>query len=173
MRDLTREILCPVAEALAARGYTLFHLEEPWLPYFGIPAGDWDDFDKAVGAIREATEGSTLVLHAFFGDAGPHVDRLRRLPVDAVGVDFVETDVDELGSSWDVGILAGALDGRSSPIEPVEGTMSFLRRLAQTLEPPAVFVSSNSELEHLPRDVAREKVLRLGEVSAAFKEQMA
>ena len=173
MRELTREVLCPVAEALAARGHRLIHLEEPWLPYFGIAQGDWDDFEKAVGEIREVTRSATLVLHTYFGDAGPYADRLRKLPVDAVGIDFVETELAELGASWEIGIVAGTIDGRSSPVEPAEGTVAFLRRVADTLEPPSLFVSSNSELEFLPRDVARAKVLRLGEVSARLKEELA
>ncbi len=173
MADLTREVLCPVASALAARGYDVIHLEEPWLPYFGIDPADWDDVGKAVGEVRDAARDVTLVLHAYFGDAGPHVDRLRRLPVDAVGVDFVETDLGSLGSGWDTGIVAGVLDGRSSPIESTEGTVEFCLRVAESTGAPALFVTSNSELELLPQELARRKVLRLGEVSAALKERLA
>ncbi len=173
MMDLTREVLRPVAQALVGRGYQVIHLQEPWLPYFGIDAADWDDFEKAVGEVREATQGATLVVHTYFGDAAPHVDRLRRLPVDAVGIDFVETDLDALGSNWETGIVAGVLDGRSSPIESVEGTVGFVKRIAETVQPASVFVSSNCELEFLPRDLARRKVLRLGEISARLKEELA
>ena len=169
MRDLAREILRPLAQELSGRGYGLLHLQEPWLVYFGTDRGDWDDFEKAVGEIREVTEGATLVLNTYFGDAGPYADRLRRLPVDAVGIDFVETDVDELGTKWEVGLLAGVLDGRRSPIEPVEPTVEFARRAVETLGAPSLFVSSNSELELLPRDIARRKVLRLGEIAAQLK----
>src|SRR5438477_219103 len=78
MLDLTREILRPVCEGLAGRGYGLIHLEEPWLPYFGIDAADWGEFEKAVLELREATAGVTLVLHTYFADSGPHIDRLRK-----------------------------------------------------------------------------------------------
>ena len=170
MRDLTREILRPVAQELAGRGYRLIHLQEPWLVYFGMDSADWDDFEKSVGEVREATEGATLILNTYFGDAGPYADRLGRLPVDAVGIDFVETDVDELGAKWQVGLLAGVMDGRRSPIEPVEPTVEFARRAVETLGAPSLFVSSNSELELLPRDIARHKVLRLGEIAAQLKD---
>jgi 5-methyltetrahydropteroyltriglutamate--homocysteine methyltransferase len=173
MMDLTREVLRPVASSLVERGYGVIHLQEPWLPYFGIESADWDDFEKALGELREATGDATLVLHAYFGDASPHVDRLRRLPVDAVGIDFVATDVESLGSNWEVGIVAGVLDGRSSPIESTDGTVAFVKKVAETLQPLSVFVSSNCELEFLPRDLARQKVLRLGEVSARLKEELA
>ena len=138
--------------------------------YFGMDSADWDDFEKSVGEVREATEGATLILNTYFGDAGPYADRLGRLPVDAVGIDFVETDVDELGAKWQVGLLAGVMDGRRSPIEPVEPTVEFARRAVETLGAPWLFVSSNSELELLPRDIARHKVLRLGEIAAQLKD---
>jgi methionine synthase II (cobalamin-independent) len=112
-------------------------------------------------------------LHTYFGDAGPYVERLRRLPVDALGIDFVQTDLDELGSNWETGLLAGALDGRSSPVESRDGTIEFLRRVAETVSPSVLYVSSNCELEYLPRDIARQKVARLGEVSARLKGLLA
>jgi 5-methyltetrahydropteroyltriglutamate--homocysteine methyltransferase len=175
MMDLTREVLRPVAESLAARGYEVIHLQEPWLPYFGMEPADWDDFEKALTEIRDglSSAASSLVLHVYFGDAGPYVDRLRRMPVDAVGIDFVQTDIEELGSDWETGLLAGVLDGRSSPVESVEGTVEFGRRVAEAVSPPVLFLSSNCELEYLPRDIARQKVARLGEVSARLKEVLA
>jgi 5-methyltetrahydropteroyltriglutamate--homocysteine methyltransferase len=172
MGDLTREVLRPVAQALVGRGYQLIHLQEPWLAYFGMDLADWDDFEKGVGEIREATEGATLVLNTYFGDAGPYVDRLRRLPVDAVGIDFAETDVDELGAGWQVGLLAGVIDGRRSPLEPVEATAEFAAKAAESTGAPSLFVSSNCDLEFLPQDLAREKVLRLGEIGARLKEMV-
>lgn len=172
MRDLTRVVLRPVAQALVAQGYRLIHLQEPWLVYFGMDLADWDDFEKGVGEIREATEGATLVLNTYFGDAGPYADRLRRLPVDAIGIDFAETDVDELGTGWPTGLLAGVIDGRRSPLEPLDTTAEFAARAAASTGAPSLFVSSNCDLEFLPRDLARQKVLRLGEIGARLKEQL-
>jgi methionine synthase II (cobalamin-independent) len=113
-----------------------------------------------------------IVLHTYFGDAGPYADRLRRLPVDAVGIDFVETDPEELGSNWETGLLAGILDGRSSPIESTEGTVEFAQRVADMVAPTTLFLSSNCELQYLPKDIASQKVARLGEVLARLKEQL-
>jgi 5-methyltetrahydropteroyltriglutamate--homocysteine methyltransferase len=173
MRDLTRVILRPMAHALVGRGYRLIHLQEPWLVYFGMDQADWDDFEKGVGEVREATDGATLVLNTYFGDAGPFVDRLRRLPVDAVGIDFVETDLDELGTGWTVGLMAGVIDGRRSPLEPVEPTAEFAARAAESTGATQLLISSNCELEFLPRDLARQKIARLGEIGASLKARMA
>jgi 5-methyltetrahydropteroyltriglutamate--homocysteine methyltransferase len=173
MIDLTREVLAPLASALGTRGYEVVHLQEPWVAYYGIGRDDWGDFEKALTEVRESlAEATTLVLHAYFGDAGPHVDRLRRLPVDVLGIDLVETDPDSLGSGWEIGLLAGALDGRRSLAEEAEATADFVLRVTEKVEPRSLFVSSNSELELLPRDVARQKVLRLGEIASRLKGEL-
>jgi 5-methyltetrahydropteroyltriglutamate--homocysteine methyltransferase len=172
MMELSREILRPVAQTLAGRGYEVIHLQEPWLVYFGMDDGDWDDFAKAIDELRDGVEasGATLVLHTYFGDAAPYADRLRSLPVHVVGVDFVETDLDRLGRNWEVGVLAGCLDGRRSPLEDPMDVARFATAVADTLAPSILFLSSNSDLELLPRDVARGKVHRLGAAAARLKE---
>lgn len=112
----------------------------------------------------------TVVLHTYFGDAAPIADRLRELPVDVVGVDVVETDIHSLGGAWDTGLLLGCLDGRSSMIEPVDGSVRFVRRITDALEPAALYLSSNCDLEFLPSELARRKVLRLGEIARCVRE---
>jgi 5-methyltetrahydropteroyltriglutamate--homocysteine methyltransferase len=172
MVELAQGVLRPVAQALAARGYEVIHLQEPWLVYFGIAPGDWGPFGEALGALREGLSGSDarLILHTYFGDAAPYAGQLRELPVDAVGFDFVQTDPEALGTDWPVGVLAGVLDGRSSPLESVEQTVEFARQIHEALSPPDLYLSSNCELEFLPREVARQKVLRLGEIAARVRE---
>jgi 5-methyltetrahydropteroyltriglutamate--homocysteine methyltransferase len=168
MMELTRELLAPVVRNLAGRGYEIVHLQEPWLVYFGIDDADWDELEKSLTEIREAApEGTT-----YFGDAGRYADRLRRLPVDVVGVDLVETDPASLGTNWTTGLLAGCLDGRSSTVESAETTSAFITQVAERTGVPSLFVSSSSELELLPRDVARDKVLQLGQVAAGVREAL-
>ena len=171
--ELTREVLAPVVGALSARGYEVIHLQEPWLGYFGIEPEEWDPFEKALTEVRDAAADRTVVLHVYFGDAGPHADRLRALPVDVVGIDFVETDPASLGTHWSVGLLAGVLDGRSSLVESVDATVAFAKEALERTGASSLFVSSNAELELLPRDLARQKVERLGEIAARLKEDLA
>jgi 5-methyltetrahydropteroyltriglutamate--homocysteine methyltransferase len=174
MVGLASEALAPLAADLAGRGYEVVHLQEPWLAYFGIDDGAWEPFAEALGAVRDAVAGrAALVLHTYFGDASPHADRLRRLPVDAVGIDFVETDLDGLGADWEVGVLVGGLDGRRSLLERGDEVVAFAERVADRLRPPIMYLSSNSDLETLPRDLASEKVLRLGAAARRLEEVLA
>ncbi len=173
LRELAAEVLAPVIRGVVDRGARLVHLEEPWLPFFGAEPEAWDALDEALGELRSASGEATLVFHVYFGDAAPFAERLRRLPVDAVGIDFVETDVDALNGRWDTGVLVGCIDGRRSVLESVEGTVKFVQQVAERLQPPQVYISSNSELELLPRDVADRKIRLLGEVGARAKEALA
>jgi 5-methyltetrahydropteroyltriglutamate--homocysteine methyltransferase len=170
MEGLARDVLGPVAGELAGHGHEVVHLQEPWLPFFGIDDGDWPRFERSIAAIREAAPDATLVLHAYFGDVAPFADRLTRLPVDAVGVDLVETDAASLPSPWPVGLAAGSLDGRRSVVEPAEETVAFVEELADRLEPPSLFLIPNGDLQLLGPVVAERKLRLLGEAAARLRE---
>jgi 5-methyltetrahydropteroyltriglutamate--homocysteine methyltransferase len=173
-RTLGSNVLAPVAGALADRGFELLHLEEPWLPYHGIDDGGWAALEDALAAVRDSVgDRVQVVLHTYYADAAPFADRLRKLPVDAVGVDLVETDLDALGSNWEVGVLAGVIDGRRSLVEDPDQVATFAIRVADRLQPPALYVSSNSELEILPTEVAARKVLVLGEAADRVRKVLA
>jgi 5-methyltetrahydropteroyltriglutamate--homocysteine methyltransferase len=170
MEGLARDVLAPIAGELAGRGHEVIHLQEPWLPFFGIEDRDWPPFERSVAAIREGASGATLVLHAYFGDVAPFAERLVRLPVDVIGVDLVETDATSLPSPWPVGLAAGSLDGRRSVVEPVEETVAFVRDLADRLEPRSLFLIPNGDLQLLGPAVAERKLRVLGEAAARLRE---
>lgn len=171
MGELASGILRPLAQRLASDGYTIIHFQEPWLAFHGIEDGDWKPFADSLGTVTDGL-GATTVLHTFYGDASPWADRLRELPVDAIGFDFTYTDIEALGAEWDKGILVGCVDGRSSLIESAEHVVEFVRRVADRLKPPAIYVSSTSDLELLPQATASQKMLRLGEAGRLLRETL-
>ena len=170
--ELVRGVLTPAVTALAEAGFAVIHLQEPWLPFFGIDDASWGPLEAGLGELHQASGRATLVFHTYFGDVAPHADRLRRLPVDAVGIDFVETDLDALPSPWGTGLLVGCLDGRRSLPESADGTAKFVAQAAEALQPTELLVSSNSDLELLPREVADRKIRLLGEVRARAEEAL-
>ncbi len=169
MCDLARHVLRPAVAALAASGCQLIHLQEPWLAYFGIEPADWTPLEESLAALRDGLS-TPIVLQTYFGDAGPFAQRLRHLPVDAVGIDLVETDVDALGTDWEIGLVAGCLDGRRSLVESLDATVDLARGLAETVRPPRLYLSASCDLELLPREVAQRKVRHLGEAAARVRE---
>jgi len=170
MQELAEKLLRPAMVAAAAAGARVIHLEEPWLTYYGIDAADWQPFKAAVASMTTGV-AATVILHCYFGDAGPHIERLLDLPVTGIGVDLVETDVAALGRRWtDKALLIGCLDGRSSVVEPLDTTVELTQHIIDTVQPVELYLSSNCELQYLPTAVAEVKVRRLGEVARKAKE---
>ncbi|MGH2709814.1 MAG: hypothetical protein ACRDH9_01225, partial [Actinomycetota bacterium] len=139
MGTLAREILSPATAALVSAGHTLIHLEEPWLPYFGIEDASWHALEGSLQSIRDSAGDAKLIFHTYYGDAAPHADRLRRLPVDAVGIDFDETEADDLPAPWGTGLLAGVFDGRRSITEASGDVSDFVAGIVERLQPTALF----------------------------------
>ena len=169
MIELAGAVLRPAIDAAVAAGAGLIHLEDPWLAYVGIEPAAWAPLQEALELLHRDLR-ATLVFHTYFGDAGPHLDRLRRLPVDAIGVDLMDTDVMALGTKWDQDLVAGVFNGRSSILEPVDATVDLVRHLAEGPAPRNLYLSSNCELGFLPTVTAERKVQRLGEVARKAKE---
>ncbi|MDQ6884408.1 MAG: hypothetical protein M3077_09280 [Candidatus Dormibacteraeota bacterium] len=169
MGQIAERLLRPAIDAAVAAGAQVIHLEEPWVAYSGIEGNDWKPFEEALSALRPATK-ATIILHCYFGDAGRFKEQLLGLPVDGIGVDLVETDVSELGRGWDKDLLIGCLNGRSSIVEPLDSTVELARRIADTVRPRNLYLSSTCELGFLPTAVAEKKVQRLGEAANRLKE---
>ena len=169
MVALAQQVLRPAIDAAVAAGSELIHLEDPWLGYSGITREDWAPLSDAL-AILHGDLKATLAFHVYFGDAGPHVSQLLQLPVDAIGVDLIQTDIKALGSGWDKGLVAGVINGRSSILESSKNLVEVARHLADTVRPRNLYLSSNCELGYLPTVVAEQKVQRLGEAARTVKE---
>jgi methionine synthase II (cobalamin-independent) len=169
MVALAQQVLRPAIDAAVAAGSELIHLEDPWLGYSGIRREDWAPLGDALTILHQGLK-ATLAFHVYFGDAAPHIDRLRQLPVDAIGVDLIQTDIKALGSDWDKGLVAGVINGRSSILESPKKLVEVARHLADTVRPRNLYLSSNCELGYLPTVVAEQKVQRLGEAARTVKE---
>ena len=169
LKTITGAIFVPAITELRGAGYSLIHLEEPWLAYQGIEDESWEAFEASIAALRAAAGDATLILHTYYGDAAPHADRLRRLPVDAIGIDFDETDSEELPSPWGTGLLAGVFDGRRSVTEAAGDVSDFVVDVVERLQPTALFISSGSDLELSGPQVAPNKVRALGRAAQMLK----
>jgi 5-methyltetrahydropteroyltriglutamate--homocysteine methyltransferase len=169
MVELAEKVLRPAIDAAVAAGSELIHLEDPWLGYTGIGREDWAPLSDALNILHRDLK-ATLAFHVYFGDAGPHIDKLLQLPVDAIGVDLMQTDVKALGSGWNKGLVAGVINGRSSILESPKDLVEVARHLADTVRPRDLYLTSNCELGFLPTVVAEQKLQRLGEAARKAKE---
>lgn len=169
MIELVEQVLQPLARAGVSAGVELIHLEDPWLAYHGIESQAWAPLRSALDLLHRDL-GATLAFHVYFGDATPYIEELRRLPVDAIGIDLLETDISALGRKWDKGLVAGIIDGRHSPVESTDNLVEVARHLADIAPGYDLYLTSTCELSYLPTAVAERKVQRLGEAARKVKQ---
>lgn len=183
-RTYAEDVLAPQARDLDDRGYDLVVLHEPWIGVHGLAA---DDEDPLVAALEALARGTALPLHAhtYMGpatgegrpeqgpasrgeDPGDAVAALLEAPLEGVGVDFLETDLDDVAEAdWSgAQLLAGVVDARNSIVEDPATLEAFLEEAGDATGARGVTATHTASLEFLPTTIAEEKVQVLGEVGA-------
>ena len=148
---------------LQARGVSFVQLNEPYVPYNGSQQEDIDGLVKSLKSIRAANKTTRLGLHSYFGDSAPLAKRLETEGVvDAIGVDFLQTQIGDLPTSTEHDLIAGVVDGRNSDIEAVTELSPFIDQIQEHARPTTIYVTHNTDLEFLPETVARRKVQLIG-----------
>jgi 5-methyltetrahydropteroyltriglutamate--homocysteine methyltransferase len=157
-QTVAEAVLAPALDLLDAE---LVVLSEPFL------ARERDPDLDALGNALEALSGRLpLVLQLTFGDAAPLLDRLVKLPVDGLGVDFYLTSLDAIPEGFPKLLLAGVVDARSSAVEDSSTVAEFATRLRARTGGEIALVP-NGDLQFVPEPVARRKLVVLGEAKAA------
>jgi 5-methyltetrahydropteroyltriglutamate--homocysteine methyltransferase len=167
-------VLLPIAEKLAARDVRFLQLQEPWLVTHPSLATDLRVWQKTVSTLHTILTRKKIKLgvHTYFGDASPVLSTLLEFDLDAVGIDFFETSLDQLKNiSFGKELICGCLDARNSWLEKESTIADFIRQVQATLEPPTLYLTTNSDLEFVPEPVARRKVDLLGRLAAQFDSE--
>jgi methionine synthase II (cobalamin-independent) len=153
-------LLAPQLEAWAQGSCALVVLSEPFLPREPERVGE------LLEALARLPRPVPLALQLTFGDATPLLTPLADAPVDAVGIDFYATELEAVPVDYPKVLLAGVVDAASSLLEQPPELAAFARRLRDRC-PAGVVLAPNGDLEHVPEQIAREKLRRL---AAAAKE---
>ena len=175
--DLLRDVASAEREIirkLRSAGISLFQLAEPCLvyqPYRESFRGD-SETDLALGAIRSLVEDSPkdFVVQTYFGDAGPLIHELLRLPVSGIGIDLFETDISSLKERASKTLLLGVVDSRESFVEDPRWVADTARKFCESADYGDVVLSSNSDLKFVPLAIANQKLSTLSTASRLFKE---
>ncbi len=160
LEDYTR-VLAEEIAALAAAGARMIQVDEPYL--LKRP----QDFPALARALDElaARKGSArLSLALYFGDVTALYERLQKLPVDELVLDFTYSPrlVDAIaagGSDKELGL--GLLDGRNTRLEDVGTTTRQLERILKAMGSVSATLMPSCGLEYLPRDRAQLKLKHL------------
>jgi 5-methyltetrahydropteroyltriglutamate--homocysteine methyltransferase len=163
-RAVAEGILGPQIRWLAQNGCAMVVLQETGLFEGGI---DVYPLSEALDALQSPLP---IALQLPFGDSGDILGELLELDIEAIGVDFYATDLEALPHPFPKSLLAGVVDARNSLLEEPEQLAKFGRQLLEELD-GGLHLVPNGDLQFVPEKIAREKVLRLGEVSRILKEE--
>lgn len=158
-------VLHDAAKKLASEGFQTIQFQEPALFYEKSP-----DVGFANELFAAATKGVNATTIANFpnGDAAPHQSFLQTVPVDVIGIDFIETSPEKLPARLQgKNILAQVVNSQESRLEPAAELEALVTRVKTKLKPEHLWVTHTWDLEFVPHEVALRKL----EVLASVREQ--
>jgi 5-methyltetrahydropteroyltriglutamate--homocysteine methyltransferase len=158
------DVLAQEAEELEAAGATVIQIDEPAL--LDAPE-DLELATKAVGRITSGLSSVETILATYFGDAKRLGSELFDVEVDGFGFDLIsgpgnEELLAEVPS--DRKVQVGILDARNTKLETVDDLERTILDLVERLGADRLYITPSAGLEFLPREKARAKLQRLGEV---------
>ncbi|HMF33152.1 MAG TPA: hypothetical protein VKK79_17130 [Candidatus Lokiarchaeia archaeon] len=162
--------LSKIVAILEQSGFQFIQLDAPQVvydKYRGKEKADKNRIDlltQSVDEVFKHTSGKKS-YHTYFGNLACIFPEVLDLPVDLIGVDFINTPLSELEDyQFTKGLEIGFIDGESTYIETVDETTNFVRSLLETLNPPNITLTTNTDLKYLPRKIADLKVNTLGSI---------
>ncbi len=159
-----------VCGRLTAQGYAHIQFSEPSLVVSPPTEDFWNDVNEAYALLRRSTRAE-LSIQLFFGSAAPIVHNLLNLPVDTLGLDIYEEDLERFsGVDFDMGLACGCVDARNSLLESAEEIAEAAAKVEDVLGPPRLALCPNADLEFLPRAIAERKLRALGGGCRALRE---
>ena len=156
-------------EALAKAGAEVIQVDEPAI--LKRPA-DFPLLERALMMVGKSRKKAKLALYLYFGDALPLYDRLQKLPVDILGLDFTYNPkfverVVTAGS--DKPLALGLVDGRNTRLEDAAAVAHQMDRILLRVKGQVCYLNPSCGLEYLPRDRAFAKLKLLGQVRSLVK----
>ncbi|MEN3047733.1 MAG: hypothetical protein ABDH63_03000 [Candidatus Caldarchaeales archaeon] len=134
-------------------------------------ADDLELVREEVGLFRRRL-GCKVQLHTFFFSAARSLRSLLDTGADLIGIDLHATPVPALrGVDVDRELAIGVVDSRSVVVEDPEWMASLAERAVEATGAKAVHFTTNTDLDFLPVDVAREKVHALSACARLMRER--
>jgi 5-methyltetrahydropteroyltriglutamate--homocysteine methyltransferase len=168
------EALAGELRALIAAGADFIQIDEPGIVKY---PEDWDVFERSwqqVAALRQEPgprgRPTRLALYVYFHDCAALYEKLARLPVDALGVDFTYNPrlvdvVAAAGSPVPLGL--GLVDGRNTKLEEPAAVARQIEKILPKVAGEEAYLGPSCGLEFLPRDRAYAKLELLGRIRQA------
>jgi len=172
------QILREEIQNLAKLGFRYVQLSDPALAYNPtITSTPKDEFHAISEALRIAVKGIPIktCLQTFFGDFSRILPEVLNFPVDHLGIDLYETNIEKLKTySFEKGVALGLVDSRSSLVENQDELVLVAKEIIDSIyrsKAPEIFTCPNCDLEFVPRERAEKKLKIIGNVTKRLKEE--
>jgi 5-methyltetrahydropteroyltriglutamate--homocysteine methyltransferase len=157
---------------LQKNGISVLQISEPSLVYsdFQHDTETLEVYANVLNSRLREVSVSRTELHTFFGNAAKIWNFLCGLDVDALGVDFSYTTVDEITTNHrgdgfsGKSLIAGVADSRNSLLEDPSYITEICKNLKNKLRPNGIVLSPTTDLKFLPREIADSKLLLLSRI---------
>jgi 5-methyltetrahydropteroyltriglutamate--homocysteine methyltransferase len=167
--DVARLLAEEVTHFLKGTGLQveLLQLSAPYVVARRLNPTEVDAVTESMKVLRRKT-GLRVQLHTFFYSLGNARGWIEDAGADVVGFDATVTSLDEVLDSGLRGEVAvGIVDSRSSRVERPDEVMGLLRALADAGF-TRIQLTTTTDLEYVPPEVARSKLGALREIREAF-----
>lgn len=154
-------ILVEELRSLEGSRPALLQLSAPSLAEQKLDANRVETVKEALRLVKNGF-GGLLMVHLFFHDASNAFPWILDAPIDIVGIDPFSTDPSGIkGYSFEGALAVGCIDARNSYVESSEEIDAILSSMAECIDAKSYHLTTNTDLEYLPRRVAESKIERL------------
>jgi len=156
-------------DSLVESGFELIQLLGPSIAY-----NNEVDFGLVSDALKILTNGleAKTILHTHFGDVSKKIESLLDLPVSGLGFDITTTPASsiEKHSFSDKLLTVGIINSFNTAIEKSEECIKQVDKINAETNPKESYVSTNFDLEYVPKEFAMNKISVLGEIARGAKD---
>ena len=156
-------------DSLVKSGFEAIQLLGPSIAY-----NNEVDFGLVSDALKIITDGlkAKTILHTHFGDVSKKIESLLDLPVSGLGFDITTTPASsiEKHSFSDKLLTVGIINSFNTAIEKSEECIKQVDKINAETKPKESYVSTNFDLEYVPKEFAMNKISVLGEIARGAKD---
>ena len=156
-------------DSLVKSGFEAIQLLGPSIAY-----NNEVDFGLVSDALKILTSGleAKTILHTYFGDVSKKIESLLDLPVSGLGFDITTTPASsiEKHSFSDKLLTVGIINSFNTAIEKPQECIKQIDEINAKTKPKESYVSTNFDLEYVPKEFAMNKISVLGEIARGAKD---
>nr|AIF00067.1 cobalamin-independent synthase MetE-like protein (metE) [uncultured marine thaumarchaeote KM3_12_B11] len=156
-------------DSLVKSGFEAIQLLGPSIAY-----NNEVDFGLVSDALKILTSGleAKTILHTYFGDVSKKIESLLDLPISGLGFDITTTPASsiEKHSFSDKLLTVGIINSFNTAIEKPQECIKQVDEINAKTKPKESYVSTNFDLEYVPKEFAMNKISVLGEIARGAKD---